>query len=187
MRVVRTVFEVSVESAGVVSAIHEFVNASTPAERAAGAAGVVASASSFATFFSQRDNFGAGSFGFGHAAAAFGAASFAYSTQKASDSYSQWQSGTKTYEEFEQDLGDAVANFGSVLGGLAGMGWRVPNANGRIDAGELMTLAQANVVSINVNRAWQGRTALGCDSHLVKFSGFPEYEIRETGATTTHA
>ena len=28
--------------------------------------------------------------------------------------------GTKIYEEFQQDLGDAVTNFGSVLGVLAG-------------------------------------------------------------------
>jgi hypothetical protein len=122
-----TLFEFAVETAGFASALGDFATAQTQQAQSAAVAGVVSSVSSIAARASQStryDSAGA-SYGFGKAAASFGAGAFAFSASKASSSYSQWQAGTKTYEEFERDLGDAVANFGSLLGGLAGMAWAV--------------------------------------------------------------
>ncbi|MFN9123297.1 MAG: hypothetical protein ACK5X5_16090, partial [bacterium] len=62
--------------------------------------------------------------------------------------------------------------------------WRDLNVSGRIDAGELMSFAEANVVSINVNRAWQGRTALGNGNELIATGSYTRSDntTRGTGA-----
>ncbi len=62
--------------------------------------------------------------------------------------------------------------------------WRDLNVNGRTDAGELMSFTEANVVSINVHRAWQGRTALGKGNELIATGAYTRTDntTRGTGA-----
>ena len=62
--------------------------------------------------------------------------------------------------------------------------WRDANVNGRVDFGGLMSFADANVVSINVNRAWQGRTALGNGNELIATGSYTRSDntLRGTGA-----
>jgi len=62
--------------------------------------------------------------------------------------------------------------------------WRDANVNGRVDSGELMSFTEANVVSINVNRAWQGRTALGNGNELIATGSYTRSDntTRGTGA-----
>jgi hypothetical protein len=62
--------------------------------------------------------------------------------------------------------------------------WRDLNVNGRTDAGELMSFTEANVVSINVHRAWQGRTALGNGNELIATGAYTRTDntTRGTGA-----
>ncbi len=82
-----TLLEFSTETGGLASAIFDVATATTQQERSAAVAGVISSASSIAAAVAQLDDFNSpgASYGFGMAAAAFGAGAFAYSAQKASD------------------------------------------------------------------------------------------------------
>jgi hypothetical protein len=62
--------------------------------------------------------------------------------------------------------------------------WRDANVNGRVDSGELLSFTEANLVSINVNRAWQGRTALGNGNELIATGSYTRSDntTRGTGA-----